>query len=220
MTTPRLALTLLLAASLPIALACDKGDAKKGEDKKADGKKADEKKADEKKADEKTPKEKKLELPWMAEQLHDAMPLGLVLTYQQTGKDQKGKDVADDYRCEIKFSSAQEVGTVCNGVKFPSKDKGANEVAKAQWNAFSPFFGVSQPTHTLVERADLTVPAGTFDTVKVELADFFGASYTVWMIADKPGVYAKVHKHANTAAEDDETDMVFELAAITPPAAP
>ncbi len=208
MTTPRLALTLLLAASLPLALACDKGDAKKADEKKADAKKAD------------APKEKKLELPWMAEQLHDAMPLGLVLTYQQTGKDQKGKDVADDYRCEIKFSSAQEVGTVCNGVKFPSKDKGANEVAKAQWNAFSPFFGVSQPTHTLVERADLTVPAGTFDTVKVELADFFGASYTVWMIADKPGIYAKVHKHANTAAEDDETDLMFELAAITPPAAP
>jgi hypothetical protein len=216
MTITRLALVLALAT--PALLACDKGGEKKADAGKKDaGKKVDEPKADEKPAEPEKPAEKKLELPWMSEGMHDAMPLGLVVTYKQTGKDAKGKDVEDDYRCEIKFSSASEVGTVCNGVNHPSKDKGANEVAKAEWNQFSPFFGVSRPEHTLVERADITVPAGTFDTVKVELKDFFGASYTVWMIADKPGLYAKVHKHPNAGVEDDKTDMVFELAALPEP---
>ncbi len=216
MTTIRLALALLLAT--PALLACDKGGDKA--DKKADAKKADKSEAKPDKAvEDDKPAEKKLALPWMREALHDAMPLGTVVTFKQTGKDAQGKAVEDDYRCEIKFSSATEVGTVCNGVNHPSKDKGANEIAKAEWTDFSPFFSVSRPEHTLVERADLTVPAGTFDTVKVELKDFFGANYTVWMIADKPGVYAKVHKHANTGVDDDKTDLVFELAAL-PVAAP
>jgi hypothetical protein len=216
--TTRLALALLLTT--PALFACDKGadkadkKADKTADKKADaGKQADEAK----KADK--PAEKKLELPWMREALHDAMPLGTVVMFKQTGKDAQGKDVEDDYRCEIKYSSATEVGTVCNGVNHPSKDKGANEVAKAEWTDFSPIFGVSRPEHTLVERADITVPAGTFDTVKVELKDFFGANYTVWMIADKPGLYAKVEKHPNSGVEGDKTEMVFELATL-PEAAP
>ncbi len=211
MTPTRLALALFLAS--PALLACDKGADKKDAkaEKKADAK---EDKAAKKDAEPEKPAEKKLELPWKQEAMHDAMPLGTVITYKQTGKDIQGKDVDDDYRCEIKFSSASEVGTVCNGVNHPSKDKGATMVAKAEWTAFSPFFGVSRPEHTLVERADLTVPAGTFDTVKAELKDFFGASYTVWMIADKPGVYAKVEKHPNSGVEDDKTELVFELAAL------
>jgi hypothetical protein len=211
MTTTRLALALFLAT--PALLACDKGGDKKADAGKKDaGKKDVEAKAD--KPEPEKPAEKKLELPWMREKLHDAMPLGTVVMFKQTGKDASGKDVEDDYRCEIKFSSATEVGTVCNGVNHPSKDKGANEVAKAEWTDFSPMFGVSRPEHTLVERADITVPAGTFDTVKVELKDFFGASYTVWMIADKPGLYAKVLKHPNSGVEDDKTEMVFELATL------
>jgi hypothetical protein len=203
----------LLASCL---LACDKGDANNDATNDANkAKAADEAEAKPSEA-EATPEPKpaKLELPWRQEQISDAMRSGTTLIYKQTGKDAAGKAVEDDYRCEIKRASKTEVGTVCNGVNHPSKDKGANEVATAEWNSFSPFFGVSRPESKLVERAELTVPAGTFDTVQVELSDFFGASYTVWMIADKPGIYAKVHKHANTVADDDQTDMVFELAEI------
>lgn len=200
-----MALTLLLAVP-----ACDKGDDNKAEDNKADDNEEAEAKAPEPK-----PADKKLEIPWRRDQVSEAMKLGTTLVYKQTGKDAKGKDVEDDYQCVIKKASASEVGTVCNGVNHPSEDKGANEVATAEWNEFSPFFGVSRPETKLIERADLTVPAGTFDTVQVELAGFFGNNYTVWMIADKPGIYAKVHKRPNTSAEEgDATDMSFELATL------
>jgi len=201
-----LALTLLVAPTL----ACDKPD--KPDDKPAD-KAADQpdKTAEEAPA---AAKPQKLELPWRQEQISAAIKPGLTLVYKQSGKDAAGKDVEDDYQCQIKQASATEVGTVCNGVNHPSKDKGANEVATAEWTGFSPFFAVSRPEVKLVERAELTVPAGTFDAVQVELADFFGANYTVWMIADKPGIYAKVHKRPNSGAEGDQTDLVFELSAL------
>ncbi len=200
----------LLVLLLPLALvACDKPadkPADKGAEKQAEAKP--EPKPEDKPAD----KPKQLEHPWKISDISGAMKAGTTLIYKQTGKDAAGKTVEDDYRCEVKSSNEREVGTVCNGVNHPSKDKGANEVATAEWTMYSPFFAVSQPEVQLVERADLTVPAGTFDTVKAELKDFFGNSYTVWMIADKPGVYAKVHKHANVNTEGDQTDLIFELA--------
>ena len=206
-------LSLLL---IPTLLACDKADDKqaKANDKEAKQAKADADKPADKPEEKPVEKPKKLEHPWAVDGLADILKPGTKLTYKQKGKDAAGKDVEDDYACVVKTASAREVGTVCNGVNHPSKDKGANEVATVDWSEYSPFFAVSQPKAELVERADLTVPAGTFDTVQVKVEDFFGNSYTFWMIADKPGIYAKVHKHANVNTEDDKTDMVFELASI------
>lgn len=205
--TPLLA-PLLAVLFVPGLAACDKAEpAAKTDDKKAAEKPVE-------KPVEKPPEVKKLEHPWVASAMYDSLRGGTNLTYKQTGKDIAGKEVDDDYLCQAKTATPKEVGTVCNGVNHPSKDKGANMVATVEWTDYSPFFAVDKPTAKLVERAELTVPAGTFDTVQAELSDFFGASYTVWMIADKPGVYAKVHKHANTNTEGDQTDMVFELVSI------
>ena len=203
-------LACALCLSLCLSTACDKPDDKKADDKKADDKKADDKKAPEADA----PKPKKLEWTWDTSGVSSAMKAGTTLTYKQTGKDAKGKDVEDDYQCQVKTATAQNVGTVCNGVNHPSEDKGANEVATADWSQYSPFFTAERPEIELTERAELTVPAGTFDCVQAELEGFMGNHYTVWMIADKPGVYAKVHKHANLNDEEDKTDMVFELASM------
>lgn len=201
---------LALALTLPLALlACDKA-ADKPADKAADKAEA----PADKPVEAPVEKPKKLEQPWMANDVTGAMKAGTALVYKQTGKDIKGKDVEDDYKCEIKTSTNTEVGTVCNGVNHPSEDKGATMVATAEWTEFSPFFSVSRPEVKLIERADLTVPAGTFDTVQAELAGFFGNNYTVWMIADKPGVYAKVIKHPNSGTEDDQTELVFELSSM------
>lgn len=202
--------SLLVPAVLSFALclACDKP----AEDAKGD--KTDDKAAEDGKETpppEPEPAEKKLEWTWKTSDVSKSMTAGTTLVYKQTGKDAKGGDVDDDYKCQVKSATAGDVGTVCNGVNHPSEDKGANEVATKEWSEYSPFFPAERPEMKLVERADLTVPAGTFDTVQAEITGFMGASYTVWMIADKPGVYAKVHKHKNVHDEEDQTDMVFEL---------
>jgi hypothetical protein len=202
------------------ALACDAGapapaPAAAGLDQKA----ADEKKlAEEKAAAKKVADEKKateLAHPWIYEDVREGLRGGAKVVYAQTGTDGAGKAVEDDWACTIAKSTEAEVGVTCNGVNHPSKDKGAGQVAMTEWNQFSPFFTVSRAEETLVGREEVTVPAGTFKTVKAEVKDFFGAHYTVWMIEDQPGIYAKVHKHANTADESDKTDMVFELKEVS-----
>jgi hypothetical protein len=204
-------LALVLSPAL-LLLGCDKSAEKKADDKKV----AD--KGDDNKGDDKTPepadKPKKLEHPWEKSGVQAGMKLGTTLVYKQTGKDAAGKDVEDDFQCQIKAASADGAGVVCNGINHPSKDKGANEVATTPWTDFSPFWAVEQPTSKLISRGDITVPAGTFDTVEIEVKGFFGDDYTFWLIADKPGVYAKVIKRANTTTEGDQTNLTFELAKL------
>jgi hypothetical protein len=203
----------LLAAALllsPALLACDKPTDKADAAKDGKSEKSVEKAETKPEAD----KPKKLENPWERSAVSETMKLGTTLVYKQTGKDAAGKDVVDDYQCTIKSSSADGAGVLCNGINHPSKDKGANEVATTPWTEFSPFWAVEQPQTKLIGRADLTVPAGTFDTVEIEVKGFFGDDYTFWLIADKPGVYAKVIKRANSTTEGDQTNLTFELSTM------
>jgi hypothetical protein len=212
MSRASLVLALLLSPALAL-LACDKPADKKADDKKVADKSDPSDKADDK-AEPPADKPKKLENPWERSAVKETMKMGTTLVYKQTGKDAAGKDVEDDYQCQIKSSSADGAGVLCNGINHPSKDKGANEVATTPWTDFSPFFAVEQPQTKLISRADLTVPAGTFDTIEIEVKGFFGDDYTFWLIADKPGIYAKVIKRANSTTEGDQTNLTFELATM------
>jgi hypothetical protein len=201
-----------VALALP---ACGGGESSEKDIAKSLSFKEEKKEAKKEEKADAAPKEKKLELPWTFEQVREALRGGATLIYKQTGTDAKGKSVEDDFKCEVKKSSGDEVGTNCNGVNHPSKDKGAAMVASAEWSQYSPFFSVDRVEKTLVGFEEVTVPAGTFPTVKAELKGFFGNSYTVWMIEDKPGIYAKAIKHANAGEENDQTELTFELAEIT-----
>jgi hypothetical protein len=155
-----------------------------------------------------------LEHPWTFETVRDAMDMGTVLVYKRSGKDINGKKIDDQFRWVVRSSSPSEVatsGTVVGG----GEGQPSGEVAKAKWTQDSPFFALENPKRTLVKREKVTVPAGEFDCVVVELQGFFGNRKTLWLIPDKPGVYAKVHEHRNEQQEKDKTDLVWELEEIT-----
>jgi hypothetical protein len=156
----------------------------------------------------------KLELPWTPDAMQASLQMGLQLEYKVVGTDAKGKPVEDTYFAEVKGSSPSEVG-VSQYLGAMKDEPIAGQVAKTPWDQFSPFFLVERAEHELVKQESVTVPAGTFDTVVVELQGFFGAHKTVWMIKDKPGIYAKVVDHGNTKEEDNQTaEMTFELTKI------
>lgn len=207
---------LFVIVSLALAVGCG-GDAKPKAEPKKDEAKAEAPKKEEPKEEPKAeePKKDVLALPWVREKVAGFMTPGTELVYKLSGSDAKGGKVDDDYKCTVKSNDTKAIGTVCNTVKKPSKDKGANMVATRDASTFSPFFAVERPEHTLVRTESVTVPAGTFDTVVVELKDFFGAHFTVWMIVDKPGIYAKVEEHARAGDDKDKTHKVYELASMT-----
>jgi len=199
-------------------LAC--GGSKK--DPPADAKKATDSKTDAKAAEAETkapakPKflaPGKVELPWSFERVSVSLPAGTEIKYKLSGKDAKGKDVSDTFACTVKKISKKDVTTACNTVETPSEDKGAGMPATRDWTKYSPLFAVERAEHELLEREKITVPAGEFDCVSAELKGFFGARYTVWMIVDKPGVYAKVIEKPNASSEGDKTDKTYELSEL------
>jgi putative ubiquitin-RnfH superfamily antitoxin RatB of RatAB toxin-antitoxin module len=66
----------------------------------------------------------------------------------------------------------------------------------------------------VVGKESVTVPAGTFEATKIELKDFFGNQKTVWLAADKPGIYVKVVDQGNTADDKDKTEVAHELVKV------
>ena len=199
------------------AIACDGGDKKetKQDDKKAETTAKTDAKADANKepAKPKTLAPGKVELPWKWEQVSGGIKMGQEYTYALSGSDAKGKELKDKFLCKVAKSDKDGAGITCNTVEKPSEDKGAGQVANLAWSKFSPLFPVEKPSHELKSRESITVPAGEFDCVVADLKDFFGKQLTVWMIVDKPGVYAKVVETMPNA-EDDKTNKVFELAEI------
>jgi hypothetical protein len=213
---PLLSTLTLLCLGL---VACDggSGDNRTAEEAILAQQKADEAKKAEREAAKKATEDKKkeptLELPWTSDAVSGAVKAGSTVTWKVTGKDAKGKDMDDSFRCQVKNADGSGAGITCNTVNKPSKDKGAGQVATIAWSGFGPFFAVERPEHTLVKMEKVKVPAGEFDCVVVELKGFLGEHRTLWMIRDKPGVFARVIDHGNDNAEDDKTELTYELEA-------
>jgi hypothetical protein len=218
---PTMAARLLLGIAVTFALGCDdkpsikeqmektaEADAKRREEE--DAKKA----ADAAKRDTKVEKDPNaLELPWTSDSTKAALEMGTTVEYAVSGTDAKGKPVQDTYYGTIKANNAAEVGVNKYHAKM-AKDPVAKQVAMLPWGSFSPFFPMEKPEHELVKLESVEVPAGKFDTVVVELRDVFGAHQTVWLIKDKPGIYAKVVEHGNANMEDDKTEITYDLTKI------
>jgi hypothetical protein len=154
-----------------------------------------------------------LEHPWSVDTVKSAMVMGTQLTYAVSGTDAKGKAVEDEFRAVVKGTDDSSVG-VTQDLASEKDRPTAGQVAQVPWSSQSPFFALDKAEIEIVGRETVTVPAGTFETVAAELTGFFGGHRTVWMISDKPGIYAKVIDHGNKNEADDKTELIYELATI------
>lgn len=152
-----------------------------------------------------------LNLPWTVESVRKALTVGTVLVYTEKGTDSFGDPVDRHYSYEITQADESGIDYSSRGThpEDPTETLGGGGAGSHKWEddePISPFFVPGLVAEiTLLRSEQVTVPAGTFDCVVVELTgEFFGKSNTVWMIPDKPGVYAKVV----------EEDLVYELVGI------
>lgn len=155
----------------------------------------------------------KLELPWTVDALKTKLEMGTTVEYALTGLDAKGKPLEDTFHGVVKANNPADVGVIA--YRHSQKDEPiASQVATTPWGSFSPFFAVERAESELVKRESVSVPAGDFDCVVVELKGFFGAHRTVWMVVDKPGIYAKVVDHGNSTDDADQTELTYELSEL------
>lgn len=204
-----------LFLAILLAVGCDSSDKSVTEAlAESDKKEADKKAKAEAERKAATPKKdpNALEMPWSVDSMKASLPMGLTLEYAVTGTDAKGKPVEDTYQAVVKATNPGGVGVVA--FHTSAKGEAAKQLQTVDWSKYSPFFAVERPEMTLVRKESVTVPAGTFDTVVVELKGFFGAHRTVWMVADKPGVYARVVDHPNRSESEDATDRTYTLSSM------
>ncbi len=173
-----------------------------------------EKKAKEKAAAKPAPKDPNaVEMPWTADTMKSGLTMGMTLDYAVTGTGPKGKPFEDTLHGIVKAVNPGDVG-VTSYLESQSKEPIATQVATHPWSRFSPFFAVETAEHKLLRKESVDTPAGKFDCIVVELEGFFGAHHTVWMIVDKPGVYAQVVDHGNAKDEADQTELTYVLTTI------
>jgi len=191
--------------------ATESAEGPKAEGPKAEGPKADAPRAEAAKADPKV-------APWSDVTVREAMAAGSKLIYARTGTNAKGKKVEDTVTFLLRSNTDQGAGTSYTIEPDPGSNAASSQVATMGWTKLSPFFAMEKPTVEISGRESVTVPAGTFEASVAQIADFFGNAKTVYMVVDKPGIYAKVVEKANTAADPkDKTDLVYELKAIEAP---
>ncbi len=153
--------------------------------------------------------------PWTRDAVRDAMVAGTKVAYARTGTDAKGKKLGGKLTYVISDSGKDGPTTSYTIEPDPGTNAASAMPAMTPWSVASPFFAMEKPTTTIVGREPVTVPAGTFETTKAEMKDFFGNSKTVWMIVDRPGLYAKVLEAGKDEA--DKTAIVYELVELPTP---
>lgn len=151
-------------------------------------------------------------LPWKIADLQDAMKIGTKLTYAMSGTNAKGKPIDDTYLVEIKGVSDSKGVSFVAYRQSEEKNPAVKQVQARSWDSYSPFFPVERPESEVAGRESVEVPAGSFETTKAELKGFFGEHYTVWMIVETPGVYAKLVEYGR--GDDEKTEIVYELASL------
>ncbi|MCX4243805.1 hypothetical protein [Paraliomyxa miuraensis] len=215
---------LVSVVTLTLTLACDgkkepsMAEALEQSDKKAE----DEKKAKEAEAAKaaeaaKKAKEGVVEHPWTFDGVKTSLVIGTVLAWEMSGTNAKGKPVQDTLHGEIAGHDDLDVKIL----EYKESQKNVPAVMQPQghpWGKLSPFFWVEQNETTILRKEAVQVPAGSFECVVAEITGYFGNHLTVWMIVDKPGIYAKVIEHPNTKSGEgegeDQTEITYALASI------
>ena len=160
------------------------------------------------------PKVDPMALPWSSDTVMAALKSGTKVVYARSGTDAKGKKAGGQLTYQVRGAQMDGVGTSYTIDPDPGTNKASSMVANTSWSSLSPFFAMEKTESKVIGREPVTVPAGTFETTKAELTDFFGNKKTVWMIVDQPGIYAKVVDAGNEGDAADKTEITYELVSV------
>jgi hypothetical protein len=152
--------------------------------------------------------------PWTSDSVMAALKAGTKVVYARSGTDAKGKKASGQLTYLVRGAQMDGAATSYTIEPDPGTNKASSQIANTSWSNLSPFFGMEKTETKVLGRESVTVPAGTFETSKAELTDFFGNKKTVWMIVDQPGISAKVVDAGNEGDAADKTEITYELVSV------
>lgn len=152
--------------------------------------------------------------PWTSDAVMAALKTGTKVVYKRSGTDAKGKKAGGELTYQVRGAQMDSAATSYTIEPDPGTNKASSQIANTGWSNLSPFFAMEKTETKVLGRESVTVPAGTFETSKAELSDFFGNKKTVWMIVDQPGIYAKVVDAGNEGDAADKTEITYELVSV------
>ena len=144
--------------------------------------------------------------PWTAKAIKNATKVGEVLVYKMGGTDNNGFDQNYDFHYEVIKIDGNNIELKSRKID-PADGKqygdGSHDTLFAK-DGTSPYFDEMRPKLKILKTEKIKVTAGSFDCTVVEMKSMFGDIKTVWMINDKPGIYAKV----------TQEKLIYELKSI------
>jgi len=150
-------------------------------------------------------------IPWTQADLQEAFSVGTRIVYSRSGTGEEGREVGGTHTFEVEDASPEIVDIYSLWEDGGERSYGTNSLA---WEDAVFLFSHGNAQTKVLGTESVETPLGTFDTVVVEVShDFFGTRQTYWMIADRPGVYAKVVDHGK---EESPTHLVHTLAEVVP----
>lgn len=144
-------------------------------------------------------------LPWTLLDLRNDLAIGGTWTYERTGRTAAGAAIRETRSHEVTQNTdaylvVREV-TRSGGATTASSNKARS------WDSGLPYER-KHVKSVILGTEEVTVPAGTFSTVKVRGRDeISGVDRTWWAIVDKPGVYARIEQHAPDKAVAELTSV-------------
>ena len=128
-------------------------------------------------------------VPWSEKAVRSAFNVGDKFIYDLTRKKGENENSYETH-FEVKKVDGEQIHIISTSVG--ANDSGDYDTRFPK-DGVSPLFDEMKKTVKVIGPEKVQAPAGTFDCTVIEFTDlFFIESKTLWMINDKPGIYAKV----------------------------
>ena len=155
-------------------------------------------------------------LPWTEQELRETLTNGTKIVYSRSGDYPWGLEVGAGATHTFEVSEAtQESLFILNTWDDPEQGGFGNNSATWSWEQAFFLNSYSVKGIEVIGEEQVETPAGTFDTVVVEVNKKVSEEWpkhTYWLITDQPGVYAKFMEH-----QTDEASYVMVLQNVVRP---
>lgn len=149
-------------------------------------------------------------IAWSDTGLRGGLTIGTRMVFDRSGIDNMGLEAGGTHTFEVIRATDTEI-VVETVWEDPANEAMGSMDYFGQWGGAYYLLSTSDHEANVIGEEQVETPAGTLDTVVVEVTGKWDTKHTYYMVADQPGVYAKV------VDESDGANIVLILKEVVKP---